>query len=178
VDGRYRGRRPERFEGGDVTLDFLKQFNQEISVLPGNTRKRLPAHQIGQAPYVIHQRLALSIEIKTAGPAISRIVTSRQPSLRLHAIKGSHESHRIKIRLLRELHLVDSFVIGQIYKHFALRQRQVECACSLVEALYVSAADVPQEKTESAQLLQLKSRRCLVTIIWDSLRRDYINCYQ
>jgi hypothetical protein len=116
-----------------------------------------------------------SIEIKTAGPAISRIVTSLQPSLRLHAVKGSHESHRLKIRQLRELHLGDSFVIGRIYKHFTLWQRQAECAFSLVEALYVSAADVLQEKTESAQWLQLRSR--LVTITLYILMSDYIDCY-
>jgi hypothetical protein len=143
-------------------LDFLKQFNQAISVLPGNARKRLPARQGGQPPYVIHQRFALRLAIKTAGPAISRIMTSLQPSLRLYAVKGSHESHRLKLRQLRELNLGDSFVIGKIYKRFALRQRQAEC--SLLEALHVSAADVPQEETESAQLVQLRSRRFLVTI--------------
>jgi hypothetical protein len=43
-----------------------------------------------------------------------------------------------------------------------LRQRQAEC--SLPEALHVSAADVPQEETESVQLVQFRSRRFLVTI--------------
>jgi hypothetical protein len=123
-------------------LYFLEKSNHEIRVLPGNARKRLPACQVHHVPNLIHERSSLSLEIKTAGASISRIVTSLQPPVGLHGVKDSHESRRLKIRQLRELHLAVSFVIGQIYKHSALWERQAESTCSLLEALPEYAARV------------------------------------
>src|SRR5258708_22794364 len=96
-----RRHRLQRFQRGEITSDFLEQFNHEIGVLLWNARKRLPARPGHQVPYVIDQRPPLRLEIKTAGPAISRIVTSLQPPVGLEAVKGSHESHRLEIRQLR-----------------------------------------------------------------------------
>jgi hypothetical protein len=44
----------------------------------------------------------------------------------------------------------------------------------LLEALYVSAADVPQEETESAHWVQLMSRKSLTLY---TPKGDYIYCY-
>jgi hypothetical protein len=65
-------------------------------------------------------------------------------------VKGSHESHRLEIRQLRQLYLADSFVIGQIDERFALRQRQAERAGSLLESLHVQPGRVFEKETKSA----------------------------
>jgi hypothetical protein len=67
------------------------------------------------------------------------------------AVKGSHESHRLEIRQLRQLYLADSFVIGQIDEHSALRQRQAERTGSLLESLHVQPVRVLEKETKSAQ---------------------------
>jgi hypothetical protein len=107
---RYR----KRLQRGEVTPHFLQHCDHEGRMSPGNARKRFLTRQDLQAPYLIYEGFAVSHEINAARPAIRRIVTSLQRPAGFQAVKGSHESHRLKTRQLRQPYLADSFMNGQI----------------------------------------------------------------
>jgi len=97
---------------GEIALDFLKYFNNQVAVLPGNAGKRFSVRHVHQPPDLIDERFAPDLEIDTVRAAIRRISTSLQASKGFQTVKASHETHLLKIHQLCQPYLAYSFVIG------------------------------------------------------------------
>jgi hypothetical protein len=65
---------------GQIAPDFLKYFNHQVAVLPGNAGKRFSVRHVHQPPDLIDERFAADLQIDTVRAAIRRISTSLQAS--------------------------------------------------------------------------------------------------
>src|SRR4029077_2153237 len=96
-------------------------------------------------------RACLCRQDQPVSPTVSGIGPPLDPTVLLHTIDLSHQSHWLDFKQIGKAGLGDAFVAGEIPQHFALRSSKTEeQKGALVKASCEQASDVVYEKSKAA----------------------------
>ena len=132
-------------------MDPPEKVDQVLSFCLGKAREGLVADLGREFEDPGKDRTCFCCQDQPVSPTVSGIGPPLDPTVLLHTIDLSHQSHWLDFKQIRKAGLVDTLVASEIPQHFALGSSKTEKQKgALVKASCEQASDVVYEKSKAA----------------------------